>query len=165
MLKIIANKDKSIEYKEEEGRIYLDNSLFEWNLSKIEKDIYHVIHQDKSYRLEIIEAKLSEKIIILKINGNKVQLNIKDRFDEVLEKLGISESAASKVNELKAPMPGLILEIKVKEGDIVKAGDALLILEAMKMENILKSPGEATVKSIKIKKGESVEKNQILIQF
>jgi acetyl/propionyl-CoA carboxylase alpha subunit len=165
MLKIIANKDKSIEYKEEEGRIYLDNTLFEWNLSRIEKDIYHVIHQDKSYRLEVIEAKLSDKIIILKINGSKVQLKIKDRFDEVLEKLGISESAASKVNELKAPMPGLILEIKVKEGDTVKTGDALLILEAMKMENILKSPGEATVKSIKVKKGESVEKNQILIQF
>jgi acetyl/propionyl-CoA carboxylase alpha subunit len=165
MLKIIANKDKSIEYKEEEGRIYLDNTLFEWNLSKIEKDIYHVIHQDKSYRLEIIEAKLSEKVIILKINGSKVRLKIKDRFDEVLEKLGINESAVSKVNELKAPMPGLILEIKVKEGDTVKTGDVLLILEAMKMENILKSPGEATVKSIKVKKGESVEKNQILIQF
>jgi biotin carboxyl carrier protein len=165
MLKIIANKDKSIEYKEEEGRIYLDNSLFEWSFSRIEKDIYHVIHQDKSYKLEIIEAKLSEKIIILKINGKKARLNIKDRFDEVLEKLGISESSVSKINELKAPMPGLILEIKVKEGDIVKAGDTLLILEAMKMENILKSPGEATVKSIKIKKGDSVEKNQILIQF
>jgi biotin carboxyl carrier protein len=165
MLKIIANKDKSIEYKEEEGKIYLNNTLFEWNLSKIEENIYHAIYKDKSYRLEIVELDLSAKTVILKLNGRKAELKIKDRFDEVLEKLGISESAASKINELKAPMPGLILEIKVKEGDIIKAGDTLLILEAMKMENVLKSPGEATVKSIKIKKGDSVEKNQILIQF
>jgi biotin carboxyl carrier protein len=67
--------------------------------------------------------------------------------------------------EIKAPMPGLIFDIKVKEGDEVKKGDAVLILEAMKMENILKSPGDGTVKSIKIKKGQSVEKNQVLIQF
>jgi biotin carboxyl carrier protein len=165
MLKIIANKDKSIEYKEEEAKIYLNNILFEWDLSKIEGNIYHAIYKDKSYRLEIVELNLPAKTVILKINGRKAELKIKDRFDEVLEKLGISESAASRINELKAPMPGLILEVKVKEGDTIKAGDTLLILEAMKMENVLKSPGEATVKSIKIKKGDSVEKNQILIQF
>jgi biotin carboxyl carrier protein len=62
-------------------------------------------------------------------------------------------------------MPGLIIELKVKNGDVVKPGDTLLILEAMKMENIIKSPGEGVVKTVKIKKGESVEKNQVLIEF
>jgi biotin carboxyl carrier protein len=62
-------------------------------------------------------------------------------------------------------MPGLIIDLKVKQGDVVKAGDALLILEAMKMENIIKAPGEGTVKMIKAKKGDSVEKNQVLIEF
>jgi biotin carboxyl carrier protein len=165
MLKIIANKDKSIEYKEDNGKSYLNNRLFEWNISKMNDGSYHAIHNDKSYRLEIIEADFSAKAITLRVNGRKIELKIKDKFDEVLEKLGINEAAASKINEIKAPMPGLILEVKVKEGDVIKAGDTLLILEAMKMENILKSAGDATIKSIKIKKGDSVEKNQILIQF
>jgi acetyl/propionyl-CoA carboxylase alpha subunit len=165
MLKIIANKDKSIEYKEDNGKIYLNNILYEWSISKIDDGSFHAIHNNKSYRLEIIEADFSGKVIILRVNGRKIELKIKDKFDELLDKLGINAGAASKVNEIKAPMPGLILEVKAKEGDTIKAGDTLLILEAMKMENVLKSPGDGTIKSIKIKKGDSVEKNQILIQF
>jgi len=165
MLKIIVNKDKSIEYKEDNGKIYLDDKLYEWNISKINDGSFHAIHDNKSYHLEITETDLISKTITLRVNGKKVELKIKDKFDELLAKLGINEIAASKINEIKAPMPGLILEVKVSEGDVVKAGDTLLILEAMKMENVLKSPGDGTIKSIKIKKGDSVEKNQILIQF
>jgi biotin carboxyl carrier protein len=62
-------------------------------------------------------------------------------------------------------MPGLIIDLKIKTGDIVKPGDPLLILEAMKMENILKSPGEGTIKNVKVKKGDNVEKGQVLIEF
>ncbi|HXA01730.1 MAG TPA: acetyl-CoA carboxylase biotin carboxyl carrier protein subunit [Cytophagaceae bacterium] len=165
MLKIIANKDKSIEYKEDNGKIYLNNKLYEWSISKIDNGNFHAIHDDRSYCLEIIEADFSSKILTLRVNGRKVELKIKDKFDALLEKLGINETAASKINEIKAPMPGLILEVKMKEGDSVKTGDTLLILEAMKMENVIKSPGDGTIKSIKIKKGDSVEKNQTLIQF
>ena len=62
-------------------------------------------------------------------------------------------------------MPGLIIQLLVKDGDEVKSGDTLLILEAMKMENIIKAPGDATVKSVKVRKGDGVEKNQVLIEF
>ncbi|MFL5728649.1 MAG: biotin/lipoyl-containing protein [Cytophagaceae bacterium] len=165
MLKIIANKDKSIQYKEDEGKIYLDDTLFEWDITRIDQNNFHAIYGNKSYRLEILEADFVSKNLVIRVNGVKTSLKVKGKFDELLEKMGISEAGTSKLNEIKAPMPGLILEVKVGEGDTVKAGDTLLILEAMKMENILKSPGEGTIKSIKIKKGDSVEKNQILIQF
>jgi biotin carboxyl carrier protein len=72
---------------------------------------------------------------------------------------------AAKVNTVKAPMPGLIIDLRVKAGDTVKEGDPLLVLEAMKMENIIKAHGDGTVKQVKIKKGDSVEKNQVLIDF
>jgi biotin carboxyl carrier protein len=72
---------------------------------------------------------------------------------------------SKKVNEVKAPMPGLVLEIRVNVGDAVKKGDAILVLEAMKMENILKSPTDGTVSKINVKKGIAVEKNQVLINF
>ena len=79
--------------------------------------------------------------------------------------MGLDNLAVKKVNDVKAPMPGMVLNILVKEGDEVKKGDALIILEAMKMENILKSPSDGHIKKIAINKGVAVEKNQILIQF
>ncbi len=72
---------------------------------------------------------------------------------------------SSKVNEVKAPMPGLVLDIRVSEGDEVKKGDPILVLEAMKMENIIKSPTDGVIKKINVKKGLAVEKNQVLINF
>jgi biotin carboxyl carrier protein len=69
------------------------------------------------------------------------------------------------VNEIKAPMPGLILEINVAEGAEVKENDALLILEAMKMENVLNSPRDGVIKSISVAQGETVDKNALLIEF
>ncbi|MDX1317201.1 MAG: acetyl-CoA carboxylase biotin carboxyl carrier protein subunit, partial [Xanthomarina gelatinilytica] len=73
--------------------------------------------------------------------------------------------ASKKVNEIKAPMPGLILDIHVKEGQEVKEDDALLILEAMKMENVLTSPRDGIIKSISVSKNDTVDKNQLLIEF
>ena len=66
---------------------------------------------------------------------------------------------------IKAPMPGLILEINVKVGQEVKEDEPLLILEAMKMENIITSPRDGIIKSISVNKTDAVEKNQLLIEF
>ncbi|HSH65835.1 MAG TPA: acetyl-CoA carboxylase biotin carboxyl carrier protein subunit, partial [Bacteroidia bacterium] len=71
----------------------------------------------------------------------------------------------NKINEIKAPMPGLVLDIRVNEGDSIQKGDAVIVLEAMKMENIIKSPVDGTIKKINVKKGLAVEKNQVLVQF
>jgi biotin carboxyl carrier protein len=73
--------------------------------------------------------------------------------------------SAQKVGDLKAPMPGLVVDIPVKEGDVVKKGDTLVILEAMKMENALKAVGDAVVKKINVKKGQAVDKNTLLVQM
>ena len=72
---------------------------------------------------------------------------------------------SNKASDLKAPMPGLVVDVTVSPGDQVKKGDKLLVLEAMKMENILKAPADATVKGVNISKGKTVEKNEVLIQF
>lgn len=67
--------------------------------------------------------------------------------------------------ELKAGMPGKIIEIFVKEGDVVKANKPLLIMEAMKMENEMRASSEVKIKEIKVKQGDSVESGQVLIKF
>jgi len=90
---------------------------------------------------------------------------LKDKYDELLQQLGMDKMFAQKVNDLKAPMPGLVLDILVSEGQAIQKGDSLLILEAMKMENNLKATNDAVVKKIKVLKGDKVEKNTVLIEL
>jgi acetyl/propionyl-CoA carboxylase alpha subunit len=146
-------------------KLTINESILEWNLSKVSDRHYHVLYNNCSYNLEIIGIDYATKTVRLKLNNKPAVLQLKDKMDLLLEKLGMGNSQLVTLKEIKAPMPGLIVEIKVKEGDEIKKGDPILVLEAMKMENIIKSSGDAIVKTIKIKKGDSVEKNQVLIQF
>jgi biotin carboxyl carrier protein len=136
-----------------------------WNMVKISDGYFHILHANKSYRAEVVSMDTDTKTITIKINGRKYPVQLKDKFDLLLEKMGMTNIAAGKINNIKAPMPGLIIDLKVHVGDVVKIGDQVLILEAMKMENILKSAGEGTVKNVKVKKGDRVEKGQVLVEF
>lgn len=126
---------------------------------------YHLLLNNQSYNIEIIKADYGEKKLTLKVNGKKYTLDVKDKYDELLHNLGLDNIAVKKVNDIKAPMPGMVLNILVGEGQQVKKGDSLLVLEAMKMENVLKSPTDGTIKKVVATKGTAVEKNQLLIQF
>jgi biotin carboxyl carrier protein len=126
---------------------------------------FHILHNNKGFQVEIIRQDAETKTVTLRVNSRVYTVELKDRFDVLLEKMGMNTPASGKLNTVRAPMPGLILDLKIKSGDTVNAGDPLLILEAMKMENILKAPGNGVVKELKVKKGDSVEKGQVLIEF
>ncbi|UFH52262.1 biotin/lipoyl-containing protein [Spirosoma sp. KNUC1025] len=143
----------------------LNGEPFRWDLIKLTDRTFHILHQNRSYTAEVVEMNAVEKSVILKINGQLHQVQLKDRFDLLLEKMGMSSAANAKVNDLKAPMPGLIVGINVEVGNEVNKGDSLLVLEAMKMENMLKAAGSGTIKSIRIAKGDRVEKGQVLVEF
>jgi biotin carboxyl carrier protein len=164
MIKATVNK-KEFTIESSHDAININGTPLSWDLVELKDGHFHIIHQNKSYQAEIVKTDYTTKSVVLKINNHRYTVDIKDKFDLLLEKMGISSASAGKVNNVKAPMPGLIINLKVNEGDTVKMGDQLLILEAMKMENILKSPGDGVIKKIKVKKGDSVEKNQILIEF
>lgn len=136
-----------------------------WDCAATADGHFHILWKHKSYRAEIIKADKDNKTFIIRINNKPYTVQLKDKFDLLLEKMGMNNIQAGKINTIKAPMPGLIVDLRVREGDTVKANDPLLILEAMKMENMIKSPGDAVVKSIKVRKGDNVEKNQVLIEF
>lgn len=157
--------DKRFEISEDENGILVNGKLFQWDKIKVAEGYFHILYQNKSYRAEVVTADKIAKSFVFKINGKNYTVELKDKFDLLLEKMGMSKSASTKINHIKAPMPGLIIDLKVKAGDVVKPGDQLLILEAMKMENILKSQGEGTVKNVKVKKGDTVEKGQVLVEF
>ncbi|QHV97741.1 acetyl-CoA carboxylase biotin carboxyl carrier protein subunit [Spirosoma endbachense] len=143
----------------------LNGEPFVWDLVKLSDRTFHILHQNRSYAAEILDLNPTDKTVRLKINGHIYPVQLKDRFDLLLEKMGMASAAATKVNDLKAPMPGLIVGVNVQPGDTVNKGDSLLILEAMKMENILKATGEGVIKTIRTNKGDRVEKGQVLIEF
>jgi biotin carboxyl carrier protein len=158
-------KNSVFQVEKSKEKILVDGEIMDWDLSQISERHFNVVFKGQSINLEIVSLNPESKAVQLKLNNKPCEIQIKDKYDLLLEKLGMNNILQQAAKDIKAPMPGLIFDIKVKIGDEVKKGDPVLILEAMKMENILKSPADGVVKTIKIKKGDSVEKNQVLIQF
>ena len=143
----------------------IDGKPFTWDIAAKGSKVFHIIKDHKSYTVEVLKADTDEKNFTIRVNGNKYQVDVKDKFDELLKSLGFDNLNANKVNEIKAPMPGLVLDLRVAEGAAVKKGDPVLVLEAMKMENIIESPVDGSIKKINVRKGMAVEKNQVLVLF
>lgn len=150
--------------KEKEGW-FIDKDLFNGDIARLNKNQYHVIWNNQSYNIEVIDSNPADKTFQLLINGQHFNTTVKDQFDLLLEGMGMQAKATQKINHIKAPMPGLIQSIAVAAGDKVNKGDTLLVLVAMKMENVIKSSGEGIVKSLKITAGQIVEKNQVMLEF
>ena len=132
---------------------------------KISDTKYHILHDYQSYKTEITQADFNKKTYQVKVNNNTYNINILNNLDVLIKDMGFEIGAAKKVSDIKAPMPGLILDINVKVGQEIKENDTLLILEAMKMENSITSPRDGIIKSILVAKGDLVDKNQLLIEF
>ncbi|MEJ7643087.1 MAG: biotin/lipoyl-containing protein [Chryseolinea sp.] len=165
MYQALVNATATHEVTVSDSGVMVDGRQLSWDLARISDRHYHFIHESKSYSLELVSEDPSTKTFVFKLDGAHYVVRLRDKFDLLMDKLGLNGTAAGKVNNVKAPMPGLIIELRVVEGQSVRAGDPLLILEAMKMENIIKAPADSIIKLVKIKKGDSVEKNQVLIEF
>lgn len=166
MLKVKVNEKKEFAINfENTNSGTIDSKAFDWDKIEIKENTFHIIKNNKSFTAQVVKADYKEKSFTINVNGNNYNIQIKDKFDELLKSLGMDNLNSSKVNEIKAPMPGLVLDVRVNEGDAVAKGDAILVLEAMKMENIIKSPTDGVIKKINVKKGMAVEKNQVLIKF
>ena len=135
------------------------------DIIKISNSKYHVLNENKSIIADIVESDFNSKIYKVKINKNTYNINIYNELDNLIKEMGFEVGVSKLINEIKAPMPGLILDISVKIGQIVKEDDPLLILEAMKMENIITSPRDGIIKTISAVKGKAIDKNELLIEF
>jgi len=148
------------------------NEVLKVNSQNVDLDIFglnerssHMLNDNKSYNVEVVDFDKVEKLVKIKVNGNDYQVKVTTPLDLLLKQLGLDNLNANKIAQLKAPMPGLVLNILVKEGDEVKKGDNLVVLEAMKMENIIKSPTDAMIKKVEVSKGDKIEKNAVIMRF
>jgi biotin carboxyl carrier protein len=156
--------------------LQINNFNFNFNLScqlgEITLDIvpdgeggFHVLKNGKSHRAELLEADFLAKTYRIRVDGDEFSIHIADQYERLIEQMGLKIGSAVKQNSIKAPMPGLVLTIAVEVGQSVKKGDPLVILEAMKMENVLKSAADATVKKVCVQKGQAVEKGALLLEM
>lgn len=126
---------------------------------------FHLIQDGKTFTAEILHADHAAKTFTIRINGTKYSVQVADQYDQLVKKMGLTSMVIHKIKDVKAPMPGLVLDILVTPGQEIRHGDPLLILEAMKMENVIKSPGEGVVKTVKVAKGKAVDKGTVLMEL
>ena len=122
-----------------------------------------------------LSVRVGARVVDLTIEGLPPQLGVvasgtRTYVDVESERMRVASRAKApdggvKSRELRAPMPGRVLKVLVAEGDAVEAGQALAIVEAMKMENEVKARGSAVVDKVLVKAGDTVEGNAVMLRF
>lgn len=126
---------------------------------------FHLLHEQRAYRAGFVAADYAARQFVLRVNGLTYTVHIGDRYERLVQQLGLSVGGSQQQNTVQAPMPGLVLQVLVEPGQMVQKGDPLLLLEAMKMENVIKAAGNGQVKTIAVEKGAAVEKGQLLLEM
>ncbi|MBC9796201.1 acetyl-CoA carboxylase biotin carboxyl carrier protein subunit [Sinomicrobium weinanense] len=126
---------------------------------------YHILKNHQSLNAEILETDFLRKTYTVSLDGEIYTVKISDALDQLIEDMGFARGEAGHVSEITAPMPGLVLDIQAETGQHVEENDTLIVLEAMKMENIILSPRSGLIKSIMVARGDAVDKDQLLIAF
>ena len=168
MLKVNVNNKKEFEIEFNSNGLTsgkINNQKFEWDIYEDSAGCMSILRNNQSYNASILEADIEKKEFVINVKGNAYKIKVKDHYDELLKNLGLENAFVQKINEIKAPMPGLVIDILVNEGDEIKKGDSVFVLEAMKMENVIKSPTDGIIKEIFAEKGKAVEKNFRLVSF
>ncbi len=145
---------------------YFDiNDIAEIDLVQLSPTKFNCIKNHCSINADMVESDTAHKKYKIAVDGEIFSIDIKDELDQMVEIMGLGSATSKKLTNIKAPMPGLVLEITVTEGQEINPGDKILILEAMKMENSIVTPGNATIKKILVSKGQAVERGQVLVEL
>ncbi|OGL44427.1 MAG: hypothetical protein A2W05_06055 [Candidatus Schekmanbacteria bacterium RBG_16_38_10] len=157
---IINNKEYNVEIerKEKSFLVKIDDEEFDVDATVLKKELYSLIVSNKSYLTNI---KSEENKYIVDVNSESFEIEV---FDEATKRtVQRKNEAGSGKQIIKAPMPGKIVKILVKEGEEVEPGSGMIVVEAMKMENELKSSSKGVVKEIAVEEGVAVNAGDTLI--
>lgn len=137
-------------------------------VEKLSDGTYQFIYQGKVYRAQATKTDDSASgadAYQIRFGDVSLSVEVADEKKLLLEKTGVATKPKAPSGVVKAPMPGLVVKIEVAVGERVKAGQGLMILEAMKMENEIKAPSAGVVKEILVAERQAVEKNAVLLKL
>ena len=160
-------KDQIVEIELDEfddSKFHLNGSPYQINYFYY-NDLFHIIFNNKSYVLKLISSNKDSNNYYVSINNKIFNVEISDSKNKFSKIIGLKLSDDNKKLDITSPMPGLVIDVLVNVNETVEKNQSLIILEAMKMENVIKSPVQAKIKSIMVKKGDNVNKNEVLISF
>jgi len=132
---------------------------------KLDDSTFHLLENNKAHVVKLLHADYDKKTIMLEVNGNSYSLRISDSYDQMVDKMGLLVGNSKKAKDVKAPMPGLIVDIMVEAGQEISEGTPLAILSAMKMENILLAQADGVIKAINVNKQDTVDKGEIILEI
>ena len=124
--------------------------------------VFSLLIDGKSYESFVYQGDDDWQVLM---RGRLFQIKVEDEREKRLRAAAGGGATEGGEFHLKAPMPGLVVNVQVEEGQEIKKGQVMLILESMKMQNELKSPRDGTISRIKVKAGESVEQKQALLSI
>lgn len=165
MLEAIVNEQHRFLVKKDDDEWLLNDKPVSLDIQAQPNGLLSILYNGKSMTAMVERVDRKAKELTLRVDGITQTVVIKEPIDQLLSQMGLDLKAMHKAESVKAPMPGLVLKVLVTVGQQIHKGDGLLVLEAMKMENILKASGTATVKAIKVTERTAVEKGAVLIEL
>ncbi|RYD51147.1 MAG: acetyl-CoA carboxylase biotin carboxyl carrier protein subunit [Sphingobacteriales bacterium] len=165
MIHVQINEDATYDLTQTDGQWQLASSETAVSIEVLPNGVISILRDGKSYTALVDTIDRDAKTVQLRINNRPYTVAIEEPLDRLLKSMGLDTAAGAKVEPVKAPMPGMILRILVAPGQDVQKGDGLLVLEAMKMENVLKATTSGTVKAVLAVEKTAVEKGTVLIEM
>ena len=165
MIKATVNGTRVYEIEQSESKWLLNGEQTDYDAGWPENGIGSVVLGGRSYTVIIDQVDRENKEVKLRIDGIAHTVGIQEKLDLLLSSMGMDMAALKKAEPVKSPMPGLIVKILVVAGQTVQKGEGLIVLEAMKMENLLKAPAAGVVKAVAVQERTAVEKGTILIEM
>ena len=154
--------DRTFDVSIEDDQLIVDGEAKPFTFEVLRDGYVSLIVDGRSVPVSVEPA--GDGTMRVTIAGQRTQVQVKDERDLLVDEFGLAEDGASG-GVVRAPMPGLVLDILVEEGDEVTADQGLLVLEAMKMENELKAPSGGIVRVIHATSGDAVDKEALLIEI
>jgi biotin carboxyl carrier protein len=157
-----VNDDQTLEIASENGHFLLDGKApAEFHVTGPHS--FQVVQGGRNFRVHVVSVDTPSQTVVLKVNGKRAEVKLTTEIDRMLQRLGIHAKAGARAGDVRAPMPGQIMSVLVEPGQAVEKGEPLLVLVAMKMENVIKATASGTVAKVLAQPGENVQKGQALL--